>query len=60
MGLTQGEVADVIHIDNRTVLNIENYRGNPKLKILYPLIRLLQIDPSEIFYLEMQRVSTRL
>ena len=29
LGLTQGSVADAIHIDDRTILNIENYKGNP-------------------------------
>ena len=57
LGLTQKEVADAIHIDDRTVLNIENYKGNPKIEILYPLIRKLKIDPSQIFYPEMQRSS---
>ncbi|MBR7123000.1 MAG: helix-turn-helix transcriptional regulator [Oscillospiraceae bacterium] len=56
-GLTQGSVAEAIHIDDRTVLNIENYKGNPKMEILYPLIRALRIDPREIFYPEMQRES---
>ena len=55
LGLTQSEVAEAIHIDDRTVLNIENYKGNPKMEILYPLIRVLRIDPCEIFYPEMQR-----
>lgn len=50
LGLTQGEVAERIGADVRTVLNIENYRGNPKMQVIYPLIRSLQIDPSEIFY----------
>lgn len=30
LGLTQNEVADKADIDVRTVLNIENYKGNPK------------------------------
>ena len=47
---TQREVADDLHIDVRTVLNIENRRGNPKLSILYPLVRYLNIDPYRIFY----------
>ena len=49
LGLTQNEVADLIDIDVRTVLNIENYKGNPKLHILYPLIRFLKIDAREVF-----------
>lgn len=57
MGLTQNEVADAVDIDVRTVLNIENYKGNPKLEVLYPLIRTLRIDAREIFNPEMQRES---
>lgn len=30
-GLTQSQVADLADIDVRTILNIENYKGNPKL-----------------------------
>ena len=57
LGLTQSEVADAINKDNRTVLNIENYKGNPKMEVLYPLIRYLHIDAREIFNPEMQRES---
>ena len=55
MGLTQIQVADAIDIDSRTVLNIENYKGNPKMEVLYPLVRSLRIDAREIFNPEMQR-----
>ena len=44
----------------RTIINIENYKGNPKLEVLYPLIRSLKIDAREIFYPEMQRESPAL
>lgn len=54
-GLTQSDVANAANVDVRTVLNIENYRGNPKLEVLYPLIRVLKIDTKEIFYPEIQR-----
>lgn len=53
--LTQSEVADAADIDVRTVLNIENYKGNPKLKVLFPLIRVLKIDSRDIFNPEMKR-----
>lgn len=33
---------------------------NPKLEVLYPLIRSLKIDAREIFYPEMQRESPAL
>lgn len=45
----------MIDADSRTVMNIENYKGNPKLEVLYPLIRALNIDAREIFNPEMQR-----
>ena len=60
MDLTQNEVADSIDVDARTIINIENYKGNPKLEVLYPLIRSLKIDAREIFYPEMQRESPSL
>ena len=59
-GLTQAEVAVAIHRDTRTVLNIENYKGNPKLEVLYPLVRTLKIDAREIFNPEMQLDSPAL
>ncbi|MDU2066563.1 MAG: helix-turn-helix transcriptional regulator [Sporomusaceae bacterium] len=55
LGLTQNEVADKINVDVRTILNIENYKGNPKMEVLFPLIRVLKIDSQEIFYPELKR-----
>lgn len=51
--MTQNVVADRVDVDVRTVMNIENHKGNPKLEVLFPLIRELKIDPSTIFYPEM-------
>lgn len=59
-GLTQSEVADAANIDVRTVLNIENYKGNPKLEVLYPLVRALHLDAREIFNPEIQRETPSL
>ena len=59
-GLTQAEVAVAIHRDTRTVLNIENYKGNPKMEVLYPLVRTLKIDAREIFNPEMRRETPSL
>ena len=42
-GLTQLQVADMADIDVRTVMNIENYKANPKMEVLYPLT--LPFDP---------------
>ena len=58
--LTQSQVAAMIEKDSRTVLNIEKYEGNPKLEVLYPLVRSLEIDPREIFYPERQFESSSL
>lgn len=52
--LTQSQVAAMMGKDTRAVLNIEKYEGNPKLEVLYPLVRSLKIDPREIFYPEAQ------
>ena len=49
-GLTQDELAERVGIDPRTILKIENHRGNPKMEVLYPLIRALNIDANLIFY----------
>lgn len=55
LGLTRGEVAERIDVDSRTILNIENYKSNPKLEVLFPLVRTLKIDAREIFNPELQR-----
>lgn len=55
LGLTQFQVAEKINADPRTILNIENSKGNPKMEILFPLIRILKIDAREIFNPEMKR-----
>lgn len=52
LGLTQAQAADRANVDPRTVLNIENYKGNPKLAVLFPLVRALHMDPNEFFYPE--------
>ena len=57
LGLTQSEIAETIDVDPRTILNIENYKGNPKWEILYPLIRTLKIDPSLLFYPELNQTQ---
>ena len=49
LGLTQNQLANIAQIDEPTVLNIENYTRNPKLEVLYPLVRALKMDSREIF-----------
>lgn len=55
MKLSQVDLSNALGVDSRTILNMENYRGNPKLCILYPLVRFLKIDAQELFYPEMKR-----
>ena len=57
---TQASIAERIDIDSRTIINIEKYKGNPTLEILYPLIRALNIDPWDIFYPEMKHDESAL
>lgn len=56
-GLTLEAVAEKSGVDVRTVINIEQYRGNPKLEKLFPLVRTLKLDAREIFNPEMKRES---
>ena len=58
--MTQSEVASIAEVDVRTVLNIENYKGNPKFEVLCSIIRTLNLDTQEIFYPEMGRESAPL
>ena len=59
-GMTQDELAERVGIDSRTILKIENHRGNPKMEVLFPLIRALNIDANLVFYPESYEHSTAL
>lgn len=59
-GFTQRGLAEQLTMDSRTILNIENYNGNPKMTILYPLVRELGIDPWDIFYPELKQGESAL
>ena len=50
MGLSQEKLAEILNIDQCTVLNIEAGRGNPKYDKLYPIITYLKIPAETIFY----------
>ena len=43
-------------IDVRTVMNIENHKANPKMEVLYPLIRALRIVQRETPALQQLRL----
>ena len=55
---TQAHVADLINVEVRTVMHIENYQANPQMAVLYPLIRALRIDANDIFHSEQQNPKT--
>ena len=59
-GLTQEQVAEKAHVDSRSVLKIENCNSNPELATLWPIIRVLSIDPLTIFYPGMERDNPRI
>ena len=48
--LSQAELAEMLDIGLRTVVDIENYRSNLTMETLYPLVTALHIDPADIFY----------
>lgn len=54
LGYTQKQVADLIDVDERTIMSIEKYKSNTTMEVLYPLIRALHIDPRAIFNHEME------
>lgn len=60
MGLTQNQTAALIRADERTIMNIETYRANTTMEILYPLIRTLLIDASDIINPEMRKEALRI
>lgn len=50
LGLSQEKLAEILNLDQRTILNIEAGRGNPKFEKLYPLVTYLKIPADKIFY----------
>ena len=56
-GLTQDEVAELAEIDSQTVRHIENFKTDPKLSVVSPLIRALHIDPQGVYYPELEQAQ---
>ena len=48
--LSQAGLAEKIGCDERTILNIENNRGNPKFEVLCQIIAYLHIPADQIFH----------
>lgn len=58
MQLTQEQVGELAETNTRTISAIENGQSNTRMNILYPLVRVLRIDPNEIFNSEMYTGSS--
>ncbi len=50
LGLSQEKLAEILKLDQRTILNIEAGRGNPKFEKLFSLVTYLKIPADKIFY----------
>lgn len=48
--MTQAELAERAGVTEQTIRKIEHGEGNPQLDVLCALITTLMIDPTEIFY----------
>lgn len=54
-GLTQEQLADLIGVDTRTIMNIENCNDkNPKLETLVKIFQFFKLDTNEVFYPSLQ------
>lgn len=53
--LTQKGVAEMIDVDERTIMKIEKGDSNPTLEVLFPLIQVLKIDSRAIFNAKLPR-----
>ena len=49
-GLTQVELAEIAGVADKTIQNIENYRGNPRFNVLIQIIQTLNIPADLIFH----------
>ena len=47
--ITQDYLAERVGVQPRTILEIENGRGNPRFENLFVMVRLLDIAPNDIF-----------
>lgn len=57
LGLSQEKLAEILNLDQRTILNIEAGRGNPKFEKLFPLVTYLRIPADRIFYPESENIT---
>ena len=56
--ITQDYLAEKVGVQPRTILEIENGRGNPRFENLFVMVRLLDIAPNDIFNCHLRRNKT--
>ena len=54
---TQAYLAERSGVTEQTIRKIEHYDANPQMDVLFSLVNVLQIDPSEIFYPKTEEYS---
>lgn len=58
-GLTQDELAEQSGVSPRYIMAIENENRQPSMKVLFKLIRALEISADTIFYPEIQNADKK-
>lgn len=48
MGLTQQQLADIVHVSARTIISIEKEQYNPSLMLAFRMAELFQISVEEL------------
>lgn len=56
-GLSQEKLAEILNIDQRTILNIESGHGNPKFENLFAIVTYLKIPGDCIFYPDSENLT---
>ncbi len=51
-GLTQQQLADLVHVSSRTIISIEKGQYNPSLMLAYRMAKVFGVTVEELCYLE--------
>ena len=51
-GLTQQQLADLVHVSSRTIISIENGQYNPSLMLAYRMAKVFGVTVEELCCLE--------
>lgn len=57
-GLTQAELAAVVHVTRQTIIAVEKGRFNPSVKLALELAQALNTPITDLFSLEIQEEQT--